>query len=193
MEKTECVDSPEGRLNAAQPRPLANQTQQGPAEGKRPSFEFRGFDFFAKRDFNELKSASDAYFAPKAKRISRALGPASWLRDPTPPASPEPPEIADEAAPEGRLAHPPEDRNPPARRRSLCGLKKSRFWLLVGLLVLLILVVIGVGVGVGVTRHSAASAASADPSSRCVLYHRGHPRGSRGKAPPGEIVGDLVH
>ena len=74
MEKTEHAGSPEGRLNAAaKPRPLATQTP-GPTEGKRPSFEFRGFDFFAKRDFNELKSASDAYFAPKAKRISRALG-----------------------------------------------------------------------------------------------------------------------
>ena len=176
MEKTECVDSPEGRLNAAQPRPLANQTQQGPAEGKRPSFEFRGFDFFAKRDFNELKSASDAYFAPKAKRISRALGPSSWLRDPTPPASPVPPETAGEAASEGRFPIPPGGRNPPAKRRSLCGLKKSRFWLLVGLLVLLILVVIGVGVGVGVTKNSAGLAESADPTSRCVLYDRGRPR-----------------
>lgn len=174
MEKTEHAGSPEGQLNAAKPRPLATQTQ-GPTEGKRPSFEFRGFDFFAKRDFNELKSASDAYFAPKAKRISRALGPASWLRDPTPPASPEPPELNDEAAPEGRISIPSEDRSPPARRRSLCGLKKSRFWLLVGLLVLLILVVIGVGVGVGVTRHSAALAASADPTSRCVLYRRSVP------------------
>lgn len=172
MEKTEHVGSPEGQLNAAKPRPLATTQTQGPTEGKRPSFEFRGFDFFAKRDFNELKSASDAYFAPKAKRISRALGPASWLRDPTPPASPEPPELPEEA-PEGRYPVPPDGKNPSAKRRSLCGLKKSRFWLLVGLLVLLILVVIGVGVGVGVTKQSAASAASADSAARCVLYHRG--------------------
>ena len=182
MEKTERAGSQEGQLNAAKPQPRATEAP-GPVEAKRTSFEFRGFDFFAKREFNELKSASDAYFAPKAKRISRALGPASWLRDPTPPASPEPPETTEEADSEGRFPSPREDRNAPAKRRSLCGLKKSRFWLLVGLLVLLILVVIGVGVGVGVTRHSAASAVPADPASRCALSPPSRP----------EIVEDLAH
>ncbi|KAK7977750.1 hypothetical protein PG988_005240 [Apiospora saccharicola] len=67
---------------------------KGGAASQSPPVEFRGFDFFAKREFNELRTASEAYFAPAAaasarasKRLSR-LGPASWLRDPTPPEVP---------------------------------------------------------------------------------------------------------
>ena len=80
------------------------------------SFEFRGFDFFAKKDFNDLRDASRAYFnnlnvgrpssfisfggaSSSAKRSNSKGGNgnagaaaegngASWLGDATPPASP---------------------------------------------------------------------------------------------------------
>ncbi|RYP10672.1 hypothetical protein DL765_008032 [Monosporascus sp. GIB2] len=43
---------------AAAPRPA----HQAPGHEPSAPFEFRGFDFFAKRDFNELREASRAYF-----------------------------------------------------------------------------------------------------------------------------------
>ncbi|RYO90311.1 hypothetical protein DL766_006917 [Monosporascus sp. MC13-8B] len=43
---------------AAAPRP----PHHAPGHAPSASFEFRGFDFFAKRDFNELREASRAYF-----------------------------------------------------------------------------------------------------------------------------------
>lgn len=88
----------------------------GPGGDQSSGFEFRGFDFFAKKDFNELRDASRAYFnnlnvgrpssfisfggasGSAAKRSSTkgaAAGNggsdgngASWLGDATPPPSP---------------------------------------------------------------------------------------------------------
>lgn len=144
--------------------------------------EFRGFDFFTKREFNELKTASEAYFAPAAaassrasKRLSRALGPASWLRDPTPP------EVPPEGLPpaEGRFPIPIGGKNelplPSLTTASdtwstrsntrVCGLRKSRFYMLIGLLVGLIIVVVAVGVGVGVGKRTAGASDAAEAVS----------------------------
>ncbi|KAL7629892.1 hypothetical protein AAE478_001415 [Parahypoxylon ruwenzoriense] len=61
----------------------------GGAAEKSPPFEFRGFDFFANRDFNELKNASRAYFAPATTEKHQRL-PSTWLGDATPPSTPRP-------------------------------------------------------------------------------------------------------
>ncbi|KAH9907920.1 hypothetical protein F4778DRAFT_453760 [Xylariomycetidae sp. FL2044] len=135
-------------------------------------FEFRGFDFFANRDFNDLKNASKAYFAPLASNASTAekslhgrgggsVGgdPASWLGDASPPPSP---------TLRGVSLHNPGyghrfsvsaggfgaggGAQKPAAQKSerICGLRRSRFWILVAATGMLLLVVIAVGVGVGV-------------------------------------------
>ncbi|RYP43466.1 hypothetical protein DL768_009912 [Monosporascus sp. mg162] len=48
----------------------------GPAQAQPPSaaFEFRGFDFFAKRDFNQLREASRAYFNSLSNSGNNAAG-----------------------------------------------------------------------------------------------------------------------
>ncbi|KAK8086802.1 hypothetical protein PG994_001776 [Apiospora phragmitis] len=168
---------------------------KGGAAAQSPPVEFRGFDFFAKREFNELKTASEAYFAPAAaassrasKRLSRALGPASWLRDPTPP------EVPPEGLPpaEGRFPIPMGGKNElPSlttasdtwSRRSttrVCGLRRSRLYMLIGLLVGLILIAVAIGVGIGVGKNasgssgaagavsSGASSTSSDPTSTSI-------------------------
>ncbi|KAK8039017.1 hypothetical protein PG993_007428 [Apiospora rasikravindrae] len=167
------------------PPPVTGSTARGGAAAQSPPVEFRGFDFFAKREFNELKTASEAYFAPAAaassrasRRLSRALGPASWLRDPTPP------EVPPEGLPpaEGRFPIPMSGKNElPSlttasdtwSRKSttrVCGLKRSRFWMIIGLIIGLVIVVVAVGVGVGVGKNAsgssdAAGAVSSGPSS----------------------------
>ncbi|KAK8094329.1 hypothetical protein PG997_001014 [Apiospora hydei] len=170
------------------PPPVAGSAAapRGGAATQSPPVEFRGFDFFTKREFNELKSASEAYFAPAAaassrasRRLSRALGPASWLRDPTPP------EVPPEGLPpaEGRFPIPMGGKNelPPLTNASdtwsrksttrFCGLRRSRFWMIIGLLIGLVIVVVAVGVGVGVGKNAsgsssdAAGAVSSGPSS----------------------------
>ncbi|KAK7920928.1 hypothetical protein PG985_008950 [Apiospora marii] len=165
------------------PPPVATSAAaaKGGAAAQSPPVEFRGFDFFAKREFNELKTASEAYFAPAAAASSRAskrlsrLGPASWLRDPTPP------EVPPEGLPpaEGRFPIPLGGKNElplPSlttasdtwSRKSttrVCGLKKSRFYMLIGLLVGLVIVVVAVGVGVGVGKNASGSSEAAAPVS----------------------------
>lgn len=53
-----------------------------PAQAEPPSaaFEFRGFDFFAKRDFNELREASRAYFNSLSNSGNNAAGGAPRTR-----------------------------------------------------------------------------------------------------------------
>ncbi|KAK6845309.1 hypothetical protein PG995_015419 [Apiospora arundinis] len=186
------------------PPPVAASSAAAAAKGKggaaqSPPVEFRGFDFFAKREFNELKSASEAYFAPAAaassrasRRLSRALGPASWLRDPTPP------EVPPEGLPpaEGRFPIPIGGKNElPSlttasdtwSRRSntrVCGLRKSRFYMLVGLLVGLIIVVVAVGVGVGVGKRTAGASDAAEAvSSGAASSGSSHPTPTTAGAP----------
>ncbi|KAI2774483.1 hypothetical protein F4815DRAFT_397043 [Daldinia loculata] len=117
---------------------------------KSPPLEFRGFDFFANRDFNELKNASRAYFAPFANPERRQRLPSTWLGDATPPSSPRP---SDEGPSAGgdRLPAPLRGQTPPGEKR-IIGLKRTQFWWLVALISLLLVIAIGVGVGVGVGR-----------------------------------------
>ncbi|KAI1653726.1 hypothetical protein F4813DRAFT_243105 [Daldinia decipiens] len=117
---------------------------------KSSPLEFRGFDFFANRDFNELKNASRAYFAPSSNPERRQRLPSTWLGDATPPSSPRP---SDEGSSAGG------DRPPAALRgqtppgeKGIIGLKRTQFWWLLALISLLLVVAIGVGVGVGVGR-----------------------------------------
>ncbi|KAH9992687.1 hypothetical protein F4779DRAFT_609114 [Xylariaceae sp. FL0662B] len=122
---------------------------------KSPSFEFRGFDFFAKRDFNELKRASRAYFTPSTTEKSNG-DPPSWLGDATPPATPR----ASVTRPRGvnaGAALPPESGRSPSSETKIFGVRRSRFWIIVALIGLLLLVAIGVGIGVGVGVGAKAS------------------------------------
>ncbi|KAI0880600.1 uncharacterized protein GGS22DRAFT_174795 [Annulohypoxylon maeteangense] len=127
------------------------------------TFEFRGFDFFANRDFNELKNASRAYFAPAASSEKHQRLPSTWLGDATPPASPRPSRevraigggIGGERLlpPLGGQVSPPEKR--------IFGLRRTQFWWLVALITLLLVVAIGVGVGVGVGKGASQSSTQA--------------------------------
>ncbi|KAI0015963.1 hypothetical protein F4780DRAFT_31164 [Xylariomycetidae sp. FL0641] len=135
---------------------------------KDPPFEFRGFDFFAKRDYNDLKNATRSYFAPTAAAAAagatRTGDPASWLGDETPPATPTE-AFSDDR--EGRFPIPPTGRK--RDRRRVLGLSMPCFWALLALLLLIIVVAVGVGVGVGVSQQSdgggSKQAAGASPSS----------------------------
>lgn len=141
---------------------------------KSPPLEFRGFDFFANRDFNELKNASRAYFAPSANPERRQRLPSTWLGDATPPSSPRP---SDEGPSAGgdRLPAPLRGQTPPGEKR-IIGLKRNQFWWLVALISLLLVIAIGVGVGVGVGRgvsqssnEAAVAGIGAASSSRFVI------------------------
>ncbi|KAI0832217.1 hypothetical protein F5Y06DRAFT_280990 [Hypoxylon sp. FL0890] len=142
----------------------------GKREGdKSPSFEFRGFDFFANRDFNELKNASRAYFAPTSGPEKHQRLPSTWLGDATPPTSPRP---SEDAPPVERERPPPLPPLagfgglPPSEKR-MFGLRRSQFWWILALVALLSVVAIGVGVGVGVGRdvsQSSTQAAAAESS-----------------------------
>ncbi|KAI1801782.1 hypothetical protein F4811DRAFT_436978 [Daldinia bambusicola] len=123
---------------------------------KPQSFEFRGFDFFANRDFNELKNASRAYFAPSANPEKHQRLPSTWLGDATPPSTPRP---SGERSPAGEDGVPAP--RAPAGDRRIVGLKKAQFWWLVALVLLLFVVAIGVGVGVGVGRGASQNSKEA--------------------------------
>ncbi|KAI1463767.1 uncharacterized protein F4812DRAFT_230315 [Daldinia caldariorum] len=126
---------------------------------KTQSFEFRGFDFFANRDFNELKNASRAYFAPSANPEKHLRLPSTWLGDATPPSSPRPSGERPSAGEEGLPA--PLHSRAPAEDKRIMGLKKAQFWWLIALISLLLVVAIGVGVGVGVASQNSKEAAVA--------------------------------
>ncbi|KAI1366546.1 hypothetical protein F5Y08DRAFT_337539 [Xylaria arbuscula] len=119
--------------------------------------EFRGFDFFAQRDFNEYKDASRAYFAEKSGN------PSSWLGDATPPASAHP--SLDEPRPE----EPPQSPNEREQtsEKTILGVRRPWFWTILAIILVIVIVAVGVGVGVGVTRANDNSkiASAAGPAS----------------------------
>ncbi|KAI1077982.1 hypothetical protein F5B20DRAFT_550000 [Whalleya microplaca] len=131
------------------------------AAPKSPSFEFRGFDFFTKREFNDLKSASRAYFAPTSEKQNG--NPSSWLGDATPPVSPRPSVAGPPIANDG-LVIASHNKSPSSGKR-IFGVRRSRFWILVALIGLLLLVAIGVGVGVGVGSRAKHESGSAVPAA----------------------------
>lgn len=149
---------------------ITAEPTKGETERSTP-LEFRGFDFFANRDFNELKNASRAYFAPANGSEKHQRLPSTWLGDATPPGSPR---ASGERLPvggDGLPARPSRQTSNDGRR--IFGLRRSQFWWLLALIGLLIIVAIGVGVGVGVGRsasqHSGDTAAAAASASRFVL------------------------
>ncbi|GAW17266.1 hypothetical protein ANO14919_067210 [Xylariales sp. No.14919] len=129
------------------------------AGGAGPSqpVEFRGFDFFAQRDFNEYKNASQAYFAEKNGN------PSSWLGDATPPASAHP--SLDEPRPE-EFPQPPSNAVPKDEKKIL-GLRRPWFWTLLAIIVVVVIVAIGLGLGIGLTRknNDSKSASAVGPAS----------------------------
>ncbi|KAI1775885.1 hypothetical protein F4818DRAFT_415260 [Hypoxylon cercidicola] len=122
-----------------------------------PQFEFRGFDFFANRDFNELRNASRAYFAPASGEKHQRL-PSTWLGDATPPSTPR----QSNALPAGEdiFYSPPNGQTPRGEKR-IFGIRRKQFWWLLGLVGLLIIIAIGVGVGVGVGKAASGSSQAA--------------------------------
>ncbi|XXG95256.1 protein transport protein bos1 [Hypoxylon texense] len=124
-----------------------------------PQFEFRGFDFFANRDFNELKNASRAYFTPAGAEKHQRL-PSTWLGDATPPSTPRQSRDALPAAGGDIFHSPPRGQTPPGKKR-IFGLRRTQFWWLLGLVALLLIVAIGVGVGVGVGKSASESSKAA--------------------------------
>lgn len=150
-------------------------TVTSPTAVKRASsvFEFRGFDFFANRDFNELKNASRAYFGPQGGSEKHERLPSTWLGDETPTGTPRSSDVG--PPPRSSLLPPPLGRQSPPVDRGILGLRRSRFWWLVALVALLLLVAIGVGVGIGVGRRASGNsgdvAASADSVSSRFVSH----------------------
>ncbi|KAI5856773.1 hypothetical protein GGS23DRAFT_393036 [Durotheca rogersii] len=115
-------------------------------------FEFRGFDFFANRDINELKNASRAYFAPAPSVEKHQRLPSTWLGDATPPGTPR---HSGDGSPFGATRPPPSlPVMPPRGDKKILGMRKTPFWWLLALLGLLLVIAIGVGVGVGVSREA---------------------------------------
>ncbi|KAI1134694.1 hypothetical protein F5Y05DRAFT_197152 [Hypoxylon sp. FL0543] len=138
---------------------------------KASSFEFRGFDFFANRDFNELKNASRAYFAPTSTAEKHQRLPSTWLGDATPPTSPRP----SEDAPAGGERAPPPPLPPLAAfggqrpsEKKIFGLRRSQFWWILALVALLLIVAIGVGVGVGVGRSASQKSTQAAAAASSI-------------------------
>ncbi|KAI1632716.1 hypothetical protein F4809DRAFT_653059 [Biscogniauxia mediterranea] len=162
-----------GRPIAGYPRqpPQARLPVTGVAEKSSPNaavaespLEFRGFDFFAKRDLNQFRNASKAYFAPTNTGKRFSFNPSSWLGDATPPGSPVPSTEGSYAA-AGRFPIPPDGKTPRQEKRIL-GMRRPWFWTLLAIVIVLLIVAIGVGVGVGVgSRSSSGSKEVASPSS----------------------------
>ncbi|TGJ87885.1 hypothetical protein E0Z10_g843 [Xylaria hypoxylon] len=143
----------------APPREIQQSPTLGEPVGAGPSqpAEFRGFDFFAQRDFNEFKDASRAYFAEKKGN------PSSWLGDATPPASAH--TSLDEPRPE-EFPQPPNQGEPLGGERKILGLRRPWFWTLLAIIAVVIIVAIGLGVGIGLTRqaNSSKSASAVGPA-----------------------------
>ncbi|KAK5627121.1 hypothetical protein RRF57_002836 [Xylaria bambusicola] len=125
-----------------EPRQASPRIQEPGEPGPSQPVEFRGFDFFAQRDFNEYKDASRAYFAEKNGN------PSSWLGDATPPASAHP--SLDESRPE-EIRQPSNEREQ-KDAKTILGLRRSWFWAILAIIIVIVIVAVGVGVGVGVTR-----------------------------------------
>jgi hypothetical protein len=161
----------------AVPLGLQRQRQQpsptlGEGVGPEPSqsAEFRGFDFFAKRDYNEFKDASRAYFGAAA--AEKNGHPSSWLGDATPPASAhqsldEPRSMA------GDFSTPPNERRS-GNGNTILGLQRPWFWTLLAIIAVIIIVAVGVGVGVSTTQraNNGAKSAGAVSGIKYVVGHR---------------------
>ncbi|KAI3325157.1 hypothetical protein HD806DRAFT_533751 [Xylariaceae sp. AK1471] len=134
----------------------------GEAVGPEPSqpVEFRGFDFFAKRDYNELKDASRAYFGAAAAEKNGT--PSSWLGDASPPASAHPSldESRSIAGEFGGFPAPSNERSPRNENKTL-RLQRPWFWTLLAIIAVIIIVAIGVGVGVGTSQRASSGSKSA--------------------------------
>ncbi|GAP83920.1 putative major capsid protein L1 [Rosellinia necatrix] len=104
--------------------------------------EFRGFEFFAQRDYNEYRDASRAYFAEKN------ANPSSWLGDATPPASAH--ASLDEPRPASGEAPYSSNEGQPKSEKRILGLQRPWFWTCLAITIVLVIVAIGVGIGVGV-------------------------------------------
>ncbi|KAI1092254.1 hypothetical protein F5B19DRAFT_492681 [Rostrohypoxylon terebratum] len=141
------------------------------AANRTSTFEFRGFDFFANRDFNELKNASRAYFAPVDGPEKHQRLPSTWLGDATPPASPRPSrEVRAIGGGIGgeRLLPPLGAGQAPPDEKRVFGLRRVQFWWLAALITLLLIVAIGVGVGVGVGKGASQSSTQAQAQAGAV-------------------------
>lgn len=142
-------------------QPSPNLREPGDAGPSQP-VEFRGFDFFAQRDFNEYKDASKAYFAEKNG------DPSSWLGDATPPASAHP--SLDEPRPE-EISSPPSEREQKNEKKIL-GLRRPWFWTILAIILVIVVVAVGVGVGVGVTRANDSSKSTSAAGPAYVVIYR---------------------
>ncbi|KAI0525608.1 hypothetical protein F5B22DRAFT_633682 [Xylaria bambusicola] len=120
-----------------EPRQASPHLQEPGAPGPSQQVEFRGFDFFAQRDFNEYKDASRAYFAGKNGN------PSSWLGDATPPASAHP--SLDESRPE-EIPQPSNEREQ-KNAKTILGLRRPWFWTILAIIIVIVFVAVGVGVG----------------------------------------------
>ncbi|KAI1266652.1 hypothetical protein F5Y18DRAFT_425900 [Xylariaceae sp. FL1019] len=161
---------------AVSPPPQAHGRNTSVQGGGSPPVEFRGFDFFAQREFNQLKDASRVYFGATAAEKQGHGGSASWLGDVTPPGTAH--RSLDELPPPpGTFPIPPSGKTP-RRQRRILGLRRPIFWTLVGILLLIIIVAIGVGAGVGAssthtTGHAAGSSASSSSTSTATSMDPG--------------------
>ncbi|KAI1206015.1 uncharacterized protein F4807DRAFT_242400 [Annulohypoxylon truncatum] len=167
------IAGPGALPGAATPAGVTTSITAGPvnrAANRTSTFEFRGFDFFANRDFNELKNASRAYFTPASGSEKHERLPSTWLGDATPPASPRP--SRDVRAIGGgiggeRLLPPLGAQEPPNEKR-IFGLRRVQFWWLVALIALLLVVAIGVGIGVGVSKGASKDSTQAQAQAGAV-------------------------
>jgi hypothetical protein len=138
-------------------RPRQQSPSPGPA-GQDPSepVEFRGFDYFSNREYNQYKDASRAYFGAAEKNGD----PSSWLGDATPPhRSLDEPRSVDG----GNSGLPNDNDSTRSDEGRIIGLRRPWFWTVLATVIVLVLVIIGVGVGVGTTQH--ANNKSTDPNA----------------------------
>ncbi|KAI0150235.1 hypothetical protein GGR57DRAFT_504574 [Xylariaceae sp. FL1272] len=149
---------------AVSPPPPAYGRRTSVQGGGSPPVEFRGFDFFAQREFNQLKDASRVYFGTTATEKQGDGGSASWLGDVTPPGTAH--RSFDELPPPPGTFPIPLSGKTPRRERRILGLRRPIFWTIVGILLLIIIVAIGVGAGVGASANQSTSrAGGSSPTS----------------------------
>ncbi|KAI1198469.1 hypothetical protein F5X97DRAFT_299243 [Nemania serpens] len=130
--------------------PVAPSPTPSDLAGSEPPqpIEFRGFEYFAQRDFNEFKDASRAYFAKND-------APSSWLGDATPPASAHPSLDESRTAP-GPASYQSSEKEP-KKEKLILGLRRQWFWTVLAIILVVLIVAIGVGVGVSTTRAASSS------------------------------------
>ncbi|KAI0397025.1 hypothetical protein F5Y17DRAFT_28839 [Xylariaceae sp. FL0594] len=139
-----------GLSRPRQQSPLAGPASQDPSE----PVEFRGFEFFSNREYNQYKDASRAYFGAAEKNEA----PSSWLGDATPPHR----SLEEPRSVNGGFSQNDSDSDKSDDRKIL-GLRRPWFWAVLTLVIVLVLVIIGVGAGVGTAQH--ASSMSSNPNA----------------------------